>query len=233
MNPQKADGSVYMSDDFEEILKQFLGYLNQATVSIIDLSGIPFEVLSITISLISRIIFDFCFHYSKLKHERQELNDVPFMIVCEEAHNYVPKNGGADYSASKKSIERIAKEGRKYGISLMVVSQRPSEVSDTIFAQCNNFVSLRLTNTSDQTYIKNLLPNNTNSVADVLPTLQPGQCLIVGDATPLPSIVQMEKPKPEPQSKNVNVCDVWNEEWKKIDQDEPVTIMDVLERWRK
>lgn len=80
MNPQKADGSVYMSDDFEEILKQFLGYLNQANVSIIDLSGIPFEVLSITISLISRIIFDFCFHYSKLKHERQELNDVPFMI---------------------------------------------------------------------------------------------------------------------------------------------------------
>lgn len=233
MNPQKADGTVYMSDDFEEILKQFLGYLNQANVSIIDLSGIPFEVLSITISLISRIIFDFCFHYSKLKHERRELNNVPFMIVCEEAHNYVPKNGGADYTASKKSIERIAKEGRKYGISLMVVSQRPSEVSDTIFAQCNNFVSLRLTNTSDQTYIKNLLPNNTSSIADVLPTLQPGQCLIVGDATPLPSIVQMEKPKPEPQSKNINVCDVWGEEWKKIDQDEPVTIMDVLERWRK
>lgn len=233
MKPQKNDGTVYMSDDFEEILKQFLGYLNQANVSIIDLSGIPFEVLSITISLISRIVFDFCFHYSKLKHERQELNNVPFMIVCEEAHNYVPKNGGSDYAASKKSIERIAKEGRKYGISLMVVSQRPSEVSDTIFAQCNNFVSLRLTNISDQAYIKNLLPNNTNSVADVLPTLQPGQCLVVGDATPLPSIVQMEKPKPEPQSKNVAVCDVWNEEWKKIDQDEPVTIMDVLERWRK
>lgn len=233
MKPQKNDGTVYMSDDFEEILKQFLGYLNQANISIIDLSGIPFEVLSITISLISRIVFDFCFHYSKLKHERQELNNVPFMIVCEEAHNYVPKNGGSDYAASKKSIERIAKEGRKYGISLMVVSQRPSEVSDTIFAQCNNFVSLRLTNTSDQAYIKNLLPNNTNSVADVLPTLQPGQCLVVGDATPLPSIVQMEKPKPEPQSKNVAVCDVWNEEWKKIDKDEPVTIMDVLERWRK
>lgn len=233
MKPQKANGNVYKSDDFEEILKQFLGYLNQANVSIIDLSGIPFEVMSITISLISRIIFDFGFYYSKLKHERQELNNVPFMIVCEEAHNYVPKNGGADYIASKKSIERIAKEGRKYGISLMVVSQRPSEVSDTIFAQCNNFVSLRLTNTSDQTYIKNLLPNNTNSIADILPTLQPGQCLVVGDATPLPSIIQMEKPIPEPQSKNVNVCDIWNEEWKKIDQDEPVTIADVLKRWRR
>lgn len=233
MNPIKADGNVYKSDDFEEILKQFLGYIDKSNVSIIDLSGIPFEVLSITVSLISRIVFDFCFHYSKLKHERNELNDVPFMIVCEEAHNYIPKNGGADYQASKKSLERIAKEGRKYGISLMVVSQRPSEVSDTIYSQCNNFISLRLTNISDQSYIKNLLPNNTSSVTDVLPTLQPGQCLIVGDATPLPSIVQMEKPNPEPQSKNVNVCDVWNEEWKKIDQDEPVTIANVLERWRR
>ena len=225
--------SLIFSPDFEEILKQFLGYIDKSNVSIIDLSGIPFEVLSITVSLISRIVFDFCFHYSKLKHERNELNDVPFMIVCEEAHNYIPKNGGADYQASKKSLKRIAKEGRKYGISLMVVSQRPSEVSDTIYSQCNNFISLRLTNISDQSYIKNLLPNNTSSVTDVLPTLQPGQCLIVGDATPLPSIVQMEKPNPEPQSKNVNVCDVWNEEWKKIDQDEPVTIANVLERWRR
>ena len=101
MKPQKDDGAEYKSDDFEEILKQFLGYLNQANVSIIDLSAISFEVLSITISLISRIIFDFCFHYSKLKHERQELNNVPFLLVCEEAHNYVPKNGGAVYAFSK------------------------------------------------------------------------------------------------------------------------------------
>lgn len=70
------------------------------------------------------------------------MNDVPFLIVCEKAHNYVPRSGSVDYAASKKSIERIAKEGRKYGISLMVVSQRPSEVSDTIFAQCNNFTAL-------------------------------------------------------------------------------------------
>ena len=93
------------------------------------------------------------------------------MIVCEEAHNYVRRSGRVDYAASKKSIERIAKEGRKYGISLMVVSQRPSEVSDTIFAQCNNFIALRLTNTLDQSYIKSLLPNNTSAVADILPTI--------------------------------------------------------------
>lgn len=233
MKPQKENGDDYTSDDFDEILKQFLGYLNKANVSIIDLSGVPFEVLSITISLISRIIFDFCFHFSKLKHERSEVNDVPFMIVCEEAHNYVPRSGSVDYAASKKSIERIAKEGRKYGISLMVVSQRPSEVSDTIFAQCNNFIALRLTNTSDQSYIKSLLPNNTSAVADILPTLQPGQCLMVGDASPIPAIVQLEKPNPEPQSKNVDVYDVWKEDWKEIDKNEPITLYDVLKRWRK
>ena len=110
MKPQKENGDDYTSDDFDEILKQFLGYLNKANVSIIDLSGVPFEVLSITISLISRIIFDFRFHFSKLKHERNEVNDVPFMIVCEEAHNYVRRSGRVDYAASKKSIERIAKE---------------------------------------------------------------------------------------------------------------------------
>lgn len=233
MKPQKENGEKYTSNDFEEILKQFLGYLNKANISIIDLSGVPFEVLSITVSLISRIIFDFCFYFSKLKHEKNEVNDVPFMIVCEEAHNYVPKNGNADYASSRKSIERIAKEGRKYGISLMVVSQRPSEVSDTIFAQCNNFIALRLTNTADQLYIKNLLPNNTNAIADVLPTLQPGQCLIVGDASPIPAIVQLDKPNPEPQSKNVNVYDTWCEKWKAIDEDELITIKNVLERWRR
>lgn len=236
MKPLKADGSLYKSEDFSEILKQFLGYIDKANVSIIDLSGVPFEVLSITISLISRIVFDFAFHYSKLKHLKEQTNDVPFLIVCEEAHNYIPKSGGAEYDASKKSLERIAKEGRKYGLSLMVVSQRPSEVSDTIFAQCNNFVSLKLTNMADQSYIKNLLPNNTNSIADILPTLAPGECLIAGDATPIPAIVKMEKPKPEPKSENVKVHEVWKEDWKDIENrenSESITIDDVLHRWRK
>lgn len=140
MKPLKDNSTPYLTEDFSDILKQFLGYLNKSNVSIIDMSGVPFEVLSITVSLISRIIFDFAFHYSKLKHTVNSTNDVPFLLVCEEAHNYVPKNNSADYRASRKSIERIAKEGRKYGLSLMVVSQRPSEVSETIFAQCNNFI---------------------------------------------------------------------------------------------
>ena len=182
---------------------------------------------SIVISLLSRIIFDFAFHYSKLRHHEGKVNDIPFMLVCEEAHNYIPKSGGAEYAASKHSIERIAKEGRKYGLSLMVVSQRPSEVSDTIFSQCNNFVVLKLTNINDQNCIKNLLPDNNSSLVDVLPTLSAGECLIVGDAAPLPAVIKMDMPNPIPNSSNVNVYDEWNKNW--ID----IAFETVIKRWWK
>jgi DNA helicase HerA-like ATPase len=227
LKPIKTDGTLYKTSDFEDILKQFLGYLKKSNITIIDLSGVPFEVLSITVSLISRLVFDFAFHYSKLKHSKGELNDIPFLIVCEEAHNYIPKSGGAEFKSSKKSIERIAKEGRKYGLSLMVVSQRPSEVSDTIFSQCNNFVALRLTNISDQNYIKGLLPNNANSITDILPTLSAGECLVVGDATPMPAIVKMEMPDPEPKSESIKFHKQWEQEWKEI------TFSEVITKWRK
>ena len=224
---QKPNGEKYKTEDFGEILKQFLGYIDKCNVTIIDLSAIPFEVLSIVVSLLSRIIFDFAFHYSKIRHSMGLVNDIPFMLVCEEAHNYIPKNGGAEYAASKQSIERIAKEGRKYGLNLMVVSQRPSEVSDTIFSQCNNFVVLKLTNVNDQNCIKNLLPDNNVSLVAVLPTLAAGECLVVGDAVPLPAVVKMDMPNPFPNSSNVNVYDEWNKDW--ID----LVFDDVIRRWRK
>ena len=223
----KPNGEQYKTEDFGEILKQFLGYIDKSNVTIIDLSAIPFEVLSIVVSLLSRIIFDFAFHYSKIKHLTGLVNDIPFMLVCEEAHNYIPKNGGAEYAASKHSIERIAKEGRKYGLNLMVVSQRPSEVSETIFSQCNNFIVLKLTNVNDQNCIKNLLPDNNASLVDALPTLAAGECLVVGDAVPLPAVVKMDMPNPVPNSCNVNVYEEWNKNW--ID----IVFDDVIKRWRK
>lgn len=223
----KSNEEKYKTEDFGEILKQFLGYVDKCNVTIIDLSAIPFEVLSIVVSLLSRIIFDFAFHYSKIRHTAGSVNDIPFMLVCEEAHNYIPKSGGAEYAASKLSIERIAKEGRKYGLNLMVVSQRPSEVSETIFSQCNNFIVLKLTNLNDQSYIKNLLPDNNAALVDILPTLAAGECLVVGDAVPLPAVVKMDMPNPVPNSSNVNVYDEWSKEW--VD----VVFDDVIRRWRK
>lgn len=227
MEPKTDKKVDFKTEDFEIILKQFLGYIDKANITIIDLSGIPFEVLSITVSLISRLVFDFVFHYSKLKHKDDKQNDIPFMIVCEEAHNYIPKTGGAEYNASKKSLERIAKEGRKYGLSLMVVSQRPSEVSETIFSQCNNFISLRLTNVNDQNYVKALMPDNSNAIADILPNLGQGECLIVGDAALIPSIVKLDKPNPEPKSQSINFQDEWQANWK------DVGFTDVIKRWKK
>lgn len=227
LEPIKLDGKPFETADFEEIMKQFLGYLNKANVTIIDLSGIPFEVLSITVSLVSRLIFDFCFHYSKLRHKEDSLSDVPVMMVCEEAHNYIPQRDEAAYRASRKSLERIAKEGRKYGLSLMVVSQRPSEVSETIFAQCNNFVALRLTNHADQNYVKRLFPDNSSGLTDILPNLAPGECIVVGDAVLLPAVVQMPLPKPEPHSQSVRFHKEWKEPWRDI------TFGEVISRWRK
>ncbi|MFJ5162057.1 ATP-binding protein [Pantoea sp. NPDC088449] len=227
LKPQKFNETNADSSNFLEIIKQFIGYSNKSNISIIDVSGVPFEVLSVTISLISRIIFDFCFHYSKTRHSIGEKNDIPVLLVCEEAHNYVPASDYAAYRASRKSIERIAKEGRKYGLSLMVISQRPSEVSPTIFSQCNNFVALRLTNKTDQNYIKGLLPENTNSISDFLPSLTSGEALVVGDAVLMPSIVQLEKPLPEPQSASVEVFKEWSSEWKEPSFDK------VISKWLK
>ncbi|MDE2950514.1 MAG: ATP-binding protein [Chloroflexota bacterium] len=226
LSPTKEDNSEYKSADFLQFLRHYLGYVDRSNVTVIDLSGVPFEVLSITVSLISRVVFDFCFHYTKLRNANNSENDVPVMIVCEEAHNYVPQNENVAYRPSRKSIERIAKEGRKYGLSLMVVSQRPSEVSETIFAQCSNFVALRLTNVNDQNYVKRLLPDNFSSVTESLPSLGDGECIVIGDAIILPSAVQMRKPNPEPQSKSVESFTEWKEDWR------DVLFPEVLKRWR-
>jgi DNA helicase HerA-like ATPase len=234
LKPFTEDGNGFQTNDFNKILKQFTGYLNKSNISIIDLSGVPFEVLSITVSLVSRMLFDFSFHYSKLCHEKNETNNVPIMLVCEEAHNYLPQSDSIAYRSSRQSIERIAKEGRKYGLSLMVVSQRPSEVSSTIFSQCNNFLALRLTNSNDQNYVKSLLPNNNSSITDSLPTLASGECIVVGDATPAPSLVKIGMPNPIPASENVLVFEEWLNDWVEIDGEtkNTVTLQDVLCRWR-
>jgi DNA helicase HerA-like ATPase len=224
--PVKDGGGALETVDFADVVRQFIGYLTKSNVSIVDLSGIPFEVLSIVVSLISRMIFDFGFHYSKNRHVGGKVSDVPIMVVCEEAHNYVPRSGGARYDSSRKSIERIAKEGRKYGVTLMVVSQRPSEVAETIFSQCSNFIALRLTNAVDQSYVKSLLPDLSAGVGDLLPNLGEGEFLTVGDAPLMPTVGRFALPEPEPQSRSVKYLQEWNSNWREVNFDE------VIERWR-
>ena len=207
---------------FEEVLKMLIGYgENRTNVTIIDLSGVPFDVLSITVSLISRVLFEYGYYYKRLRiseHQNEnEINDVPLLLVYEEAHKYVPNDDAAKYRASRESIERIAKEGRKYGVTLMLASQRPSEISETIFSQCNNFLALRLTNPADQNYVKRLLPDTMGNLIDRMPTLRAGESLLIGDAVVLPSVVQIDMCDPAPASTDIPYWQLWQEEWHDLD----------------
>ena len=208
---------------FQDTLKQFLGYGDsKSNVTIIDLSGIPFEVLSISVSLISRILFEYGYYYKKVleSKEAQYNNDIPLLLVYEEAHKYVPNSDMVKYRASRDSIERIAKEGRKYGVSLLLASQRPSEISDTIFAQCSNYVAMRLTNPNDQACVKKLLPDTLGDLINKLPSLRAGEGLLIGDAVVLPSVVKIGRCEPCPSSNNIPYWELWKERWKELPLDE-------------
>lgn len=219
LKPMKSPTVEFATSDFPEILKQFIGYTDtkKDNITIIDLSGIPFEVLSIVVSLISRLVFDFCFYYKAVKQETEES---PFLLVLEEAHNYIPQSESAKYRSVKKSIERIAKEGRKYGLSLMIVSQRPSEISETIFSQCNNFVAMRLTNPTDQQYVKRLMPDSVSTITDTLPVLERQEALIIGDSIPIPTIVRIKDLTDKPDSKDIAFHQEWKKDWSTIIFDE-------------
>lgn len=208
---------------FEETLQKLLGYSSQgrANVTVIDLSGVPFEVLSITVSLISRLIFEHGYIYKRLrcaKNPKEKVNnDVPILLVYEEAHKYVPNSELLKYRSSKVSIERIAKEGRKYGVTLLLASQRPSEISETIFSQCSNFIAMRLTNPTDQGYVKKLLPDSLGSLIDKMTSFRQGEALLVGESIVLPSIVQIDPCIDAPSSNDIPYWQLWKEEWKEMD----------------
>ncbi|MCM3519848.1 ATP-binding protein [Staphylococcus xylosus] len=204
------------NSDTEDVIRQLIGYLNTKNITIIDLSGIPFEILSITVSLISRLLFDFAYMYKNNKDDNN-FEDNPLLLVYEEAHKYVPKVDKAKYNSSRVAIERITKEGRKYGISAAIVSQRPSEISETIFSQCSNFITMRLTNPDDQRYIKKLLPDSLGGVTDSLATLKEGEAIIIGDSIVLPTLVKIRKCNPEPKSQSIKFLDHWTKEWYDFD----------------
>lgn len=209
----KLDGNVPKTEDREALLRSYLGYSpgREVNVTIVDLSGVPFEALSIVVSLLSRMVFAFNFQYQRTRGSGEP--PFPFLLVLEEAHNYVPKDDSAKFKSVKRSIERIAKEGRKYGMSLMVVSQRPSEVSETIFSQCGNFVAMRLTNPADQAYVRRLLPDSLAAVTDALPTLRQREAVLLGDAVAIPSLVLIDELIDKPNSSDIEFLREWRREW--------------------
>lgn len=147
------------------------------------------------------------------------------MMVYEEAHRYVPKNQLSKYRDTRVAVERIAKEGRKYVISEMIVTQRPSEVSPTVLSQCNNFVVMKLTNQDDQNLIKSILPDTDNYFTSALSSLGRQEALLVGDAMVNTSIIKVDNADPLPQSLDVDVYNEWSKKWQHMILDQVINKM--------
>jgi len=198
-----------------EIADMLMGFEDdKKQVKIIDFSEVPSDVLPIIVGLVARIIFQIQFWTESEKRQ-------PIALICDEAHLYLPEKGGLNPLEKRavENFERIAKEGRKYGVGLLVISQRPSDVSQTILSQCNNFIALRLTNAKDQIVVKNLMPDTLESFMEILPILDIGEALIVGDAVLLPIRVKIDKPSEgnRPLSATINFWDEWSKKKKETD----------------
>lgn len=196
---------------FSEVVPNLFGHRESENnnITIIDLSALPFEVVSIIVSVISRLAFDVCYYQTKIAGN----NTTPLMLVYEEAHRYIPKNGQARYKNTREAVERIAKEGRKYGISEMIVSQRPSEISDTVLSQCNNFVVMKLSNQDDRNIVRSVLPDTDSFFVDSLSSLNKREALVAGDAFVNSCIVRVDTADPTPNSGDVKVYTQWQEDW--------------------
>lgn len=180
-------------------------------VKIIDFSEVPSDILPLIVSLIARIIFSVQ-QWTDIGHRH------PIAIFCDEAHLYIPANTEKSIDdTSLVTFERISKEGRKYGIGLVVISQRPSEVNRTVLSQSNNFIAMRLTNVDDQAVVKRLLPDSLGDYAEMLPILDIGEALVVGDASLLPSRIRVSPPSLKPRSATIDFWDEWSKDTAGVD----------------
>jgi hypothetical protein len=206
MPPATANAYLWLATQATRLLSSDGGN----GIKIIDFSEAPADVLPVVTGTLARLLYDLQFWMNPTKR-------TPITLLCDEAHLYLPVRDDADAVQRQAlgAFERIAKEGRKYGFSLLVVSQRPSDVSKTILSQCNNFLSLRLTNETDQSVIKRLIPDSLAGLTSVLPLLDTGEALMLGDAVLLPSRIKLDKPQITPDSAT---RDFWKE-WGSLSSD--------------
>lgn len=202
------------------MLRDFVGLGTQkAAVTVIDLSSVPFDVRPTVAAQIGRLAFEFNYWNPKYR-------EFPILLMCEEAHAYIPRASESQFAGSRKSMERIAKEGRKYGVGLAVVSQRPHEVSETVLAQCGTFICLRITNPDDQSYVRSLVPESEGDLVSVLAGLGRGEALVLGEAVPLPTRLQFDRPDPTPNSDDIDFYGKWKDGPTDLDVDA------IVKRWR-
>lgn len=208
--------------DLHNLLSDWIGGGERLTI--LDLSNVPFEVMDITVGLITRFVYDSMFW------GRNELNtgrSRPLLIAYEEAHSYLGKN---DTIYASNAVEKIFKEGRKFGLGAVVISQRPSELSETILAQVGTFIALRLTNSSDQSIVKSMAPDNMNSLINLLPSLRIGEAVIVGEAINIPSRVRLPLQSPRPDSSDPRLVTAWAKEYDSVHDDYKAVVKKIREQ---
>lgn len=209
-------------DPFSSVISQFLE--TDSPPIVIDLAGVPNEVAGVASSVIARTLFNY-----KVWQTETERNSDPVLLVCEEAHRYVPNSGEAQYEAAQESIRRIAKEGRKYGIGLFLVSQRPSEVEATVLSQCNSWIVLRVTNEADRNHVRGVLPDSLEGLTKMLSGLRRQEAIFVGQAATLPSRIMIrDLPKDKlPASNDIDFDRSW-----RTDTISASLLLEISRRWR-
>lgn len=215
-------GGISVRDNMTEILSRIFRIpVNGKPITIMDLSGVPSEILNVVVSVICRMTFDFA-----LWSERA----MPIMLVCEEAHRYAPQDSSLGFEPTKRSLARIAKEGRKYGVSLCLVSQRPSELATDILSQCNTIFALRMGNQKDQDFVRATLWDSARGLLDFLPSLRNAEAIAVGEGVPIPVRLCFEH-LPEdrrPRSGTAPFSAAWREDLK-----DQAFLDQVVHRWRR
>lgn len=218
-----APDTEHQYNSMANMIQKLMDYKSdKAQIKVINFSEVPSDILPVIVGLVARIIYQIQFWTD---HDKRR----PLAMVCDEAHLYLPKKAGRNPVEQRaiESFEKIAKEGRKYGVALLIVSQRPSDVSSTVLSQCNNVIALRLTNGDDQSTVKKLMPESLESLLEVLPVMDIGEALVVGDSVLLPSRIKITPPDEKPLSATI---DFWSE-WLK-DADKP-DYSRVVENMRK
>lgn len=202
------------------VIRQMLGQLEpRKNLTIVDLSGLPFDVVDTTVAVITRALFDFNF-WSPLDVRH------PVLLVFEEAHNYLPRKPfEGRRTFARNAVEKVAKEGRKYGVAAMIVSQRPSEISETVLSQCNSMILMRMNNPDDQEYAARVVSDQFRSLINLLPSLKPGEGFIIGDSVLMPMRTLIDLPPKTPQSANMDFFGLWASGGNGCDVDR------IIDRW--
>jgi len=175
-------------------------------ISIIDVSGVPSDITSTVVAVLSRLVFDFAIW-------GREENTRPILLVCEEAHRYVPSEKNSDGSSVGSILSRIAKEGRKYGISLGLITQRPSDLAEGVLSQCGTIISMRLNNDRDQAFVRSAMPEGSRGFLDSIPALRNRECIICGEGVAIPIRVNFDnlEEHKRPASEDPSFSELWNQ----------------------